>query len=158
RYAYATAAFEVNFVKSLLVQWLLSLLVIVCGLTFSTLLSWPIAVVLVVIFLSGRWVSEQLGLGDEGFGRTFTQQIMGDESSAAAFRTVEQGASAVGELFRVATSVLPDAGVFDATTDIRASVSLDWLHVLRAFGLVLLYGLPLLTLAYILLRNKEVAP
>ena len=150
--------FELNLLMAILVQWLLSVLVVVCGLTFSTLLSWPIALVLVIIVLSGRWVSDSLGVGEDGFGRNFAQQILTDEGNAAAFQTVETGVNTVGQAIALLTSVLPDAGEFDATAELRQSTTVPWMTLGKSTGILLLYGLPLVTLAYVLLRNKEVAP
>ncbi len=57
----ADRTFSLNLFKSLFVLWLLSILVVVISVFCSTFLSWPIAVVLTLMMLMGRWAVEELG-------------------------------------------------------------------------------------------------
>ena len=63
--------YALNLAKALASQWLLSILVAACGLAFSTFVGWPVALVLTLCVLGGRWVGDQLGTalgGDLGRG------------------------------------------------------------------------------------------
>ena len=53
--------FAWNLIKSLIILWLMSLLVTIISIFCSTFLSWPIAVVLTMVILFGRWGAMQLG-------------------------------------------------------------------------------------------------
>ena len=67
--------FAFNLFKSLLILWLLSILVVSIALLCSTFVSWPIAVVLTIVILLGRWGVEQVGdAGQIGIGSVVTGQ------------------------------------------------------------------------------------
>ena len=150
--------FAFNLAKSLLVLWLLSILVIVAGLTFSTFVSWPVAVTLVVFALLGRWVAQQLGEANESVGRQAAEAMLGAGGDVEAKEAVRVGVDALTDAFDVVTAFLPNMSVF-ATADVLEQGQLIGLgNLLGAAGVTFAFSLPLLALAYIVLRNKEVAP
>jgi hypothetical protein len=64
----------------------------------------------------------------------------------------------LSSLLSVISTVLPDISKYAAVEDIERGVSMS-LNKLGDAGLVTLaFGLPLVILAYVFLRNKEVAP
>ena len=52
--------FAINLAKAMLSQWMLSTLVVTIGFFCSTFVSWPIAIVLSVVLLMGRWTVDQV--------------------------------------------------------------------------------------------------
>jgi hypothetical protein len=130
-------SFEVNLFKSLLILWLLSILVVVIAVFCSTFLSWPIAVVLTILLL--------------------LQDIFGTRDPAK-LRVMTGGMEALAAVLRAMGKVLPDVTRFPVIEDINRGVNIPPAKVARALGEVAWYGLPLLVLTYLILRNKEVAP
>ncbi len=160
RYATGDVPYVFNLLKALLGQWLLSILVAACGLAFSTFVSWPIAVVLTLGVLSGRWVADQLGTAFDGrLGRGVVQQMFGDSSTdAAAQQVVETGFNALGTMFTTVTRFLPPLASFDTTPSFESGISVEWSQLGMAALVMIGFGLPLMTIAYVVVRNKEVAP
>jgi ABC-type transport system involved in multi-copper enzyme maturation permease subunit len=149
--------FAWNLFLSLSVLWLLSVLVVTTAVFTSTFLSWPIAVVLTLMLLLGRWLVEALGDSiATGIGNQFvtTMGVKGAAESQAISKSVE----ALAGLLRTLGAILPDIGVFAAMQDIERGMRVP-LYVLLDSGLmVLIFGLPLLALSYLFLKYKEVAP
>ena len=152
-------SFLLNLLKSLLVLWLMSLLVTITSVFCSTFLSWPIAVVLTVVILSGRWAALQLGdVKQAGLGRQIVNDMLREASPASA-KAVSESVDAIVQMMNTLASLLPDLSRFAAIQDVQQGVAISPAKVLLpcmevAFG----FGLPLLVLAYLFLRYKEVAP
>ncbi len=149
--------FAFNLFKSLLILWLLTILVISISIFCSTFLSWPIAVVLTLVILLGHWGVQELGdAASAGLGRQFVTDfgVRDPAASQALSSTVEQ----LNKLLGVFSSVLPDIGSFAATEDIERGVSVPFFKINDAFWMMFGFGVPLTVLAYITLKNKEVAP
>ncbi len=150
--------FVLNLGKAMFVQWLLSILVITAGLAFSTFVSWPVAVTLTIVGLVGRWVAGQLGDLDEGWGRQAAEGIFGAGGDVGAKETLRVGVDALTDFFRIVTAFLPDMSRFGVTDLLERGHVISWAQIGSAAGVMAAFGLPLLALAYMVLRNKEVAP
>jgi hypothetical protein len=149
--------FALNLLKSLLIIWLLAVLVITISIFCSTFLSWPIAVVLTLVILLGRWGVQELGdAATAGLGRQFVTDFgVRDPASAQALsNTVEQ----LNKLLGVVAAVLPDITKFSATEDIERGISIARERMTDAIWVLIGFGIPLSVLAYVFLKNKEVAP
>jgi hypothetical protein len=154
----AEQSFAVNLVKALLVLWMLSTLVVAIAVFTSTFLSWPIAIVLTVLLLLGRWGVDQLGESlNAGASRNIAQELfrMRDASGNKVVTDIQEGLSAT---LRTVAPVLPDVGRFPVVEDLDRGVSIPAAKVMRALQELLVYGVPLVLLTYLILRNKEVAP
>jgi ABC-type transport system involved in multi-copper enzyme maturation permease subunit len=148
-------SFAVNLVKSLLVLWLMSILVVSIALFCSTFVSWPIAVVLTLVILFGRWGVEQIG--DVG-GGNIGAQMTGQTQDAIAARFERESINALTKALTIVSAFLPEISRFEATADIERGISVPAARFGNA-GLVLLgYGVPMVCLAYLILKRKEVAP
>jgi len=151
-------SFAWNIFKSLLILWLLSLLVIVISILSSTFLSWPIAVVLTLVILGGRWCAQQLGdLTDPGIGRAIVNDMFRG-STAATSRAVSESVDALVAALRIVSAVLPDISVFAAIDAPQRGVAISAQTMIEALGVAAFFGLPLLVLSYVFLKYKEVAP
>lgn len=149
--------FALNLFKSLFILWLLSVLVISISIFSSTFLSWPIAVVLTLVILLGRWGVQQLGdAASAGLGRQFVQDFgVRDPAQAQALSaSVEQ----LNKLLTLVATVLPDINRFSATEHIERGISVPTDKITDSLAVLLGFGLPLSVLAYVFLKNKEVAP
>jgi ABC-type transport system involved in multi-copper enzyme maturation permease subunit len=148
-------SFAFNLFKSLLVLWLMSILVVSIALFCSTFVSWPIAVVLTLVILFGRWGVEQIG--DVG-GGNIGAQMTGQTQDAIAARFERESINALTKTLTVVSAFLPEISRFEATADIERGISVPGVRFANA-GLVLLgYGVPMVCLAYLILKRKEVAP
>jgi hypothetical protein len=152
-------SFAWNLLKSLTVLWLMTLLVIVVAVFASTFVSWPIAVVLTVVILCGHWGAEQVAdLSAPGIGRQIVNDMMRNADPASA-KAVEQSVDALAAMLRTVSAVLPDISRYAALSDIQQGVAISVPGVLLpSLEVTLLFGLPLLVLAYVFLKFKEVAP
>ena len=151
----ASRSFPVNLFKSLLVLWLLSILVVTIAIFCSTFVSWPIAIVLTLVILLGRWGVEQVGdAGGQGIGSVMT----GQTEDAIKARLVRTSVDALAKVLAVVSAFLPDISGFQATADIERGISVPMSRLLGAGWGFLSYGLPMVMLAYLILRRKEVAP
>ena len=153
----AENSFALNLSKSLLVIWLLSILVVSISIFCSTFLSWPIAVVLTLVLLLGHWGVEELGdAASAGLGRQFVQDFgVRDPAQAQALSaTVEQ----LNKALTTVSVVLPDINRFSATDEIEQGINISFFTLANAFVIMLGFGIPLTVLAYVFLKNKEVAP
>ena len=153
----AENSFALNLFKSLLVIWLLSVLVVSISIFCSTFLSWPIAVVLTLVLLLGHWGVEELGdAASAGLGRQFVQDFgVRDPAQAQALSTtVEQ----LNKALTTVSVVLPDINNFSATDEIERGINISFGTLLNAALVLFGFGIPLTVLAYVFLKNKEVAP
>ncbi len=151
--ATASRSFAFNLVKSLLILWLMSILVASIAVFCSTFVSWPIAVVLTLVLLLGRWGVEQIGdVG--GMGSMMT----GQTEDAAKARLARNMIDSLGKVLTVVSAFLPDISSFEATTDIERGISVPISRFTRPGVVLLGYGVPMVILAYLVLKRKEVAP
>ncbi len=148
-------SFEANFAIGLLVLWLLSVLVATIALCCSTFLSWPIAAVLTVLIILGKWGVSNLDIGS-GLGAQFAQEFF--PTSAGGAQLVNSTVEGLTKSLVVFAGVLPDITPFGVTEQIERGVTISGAQILEPLQVLVLFGLPLLTAAYVFLRNKEVAP
>ena len=157
----SSQSFALNLLKSLLVLWLLSILVIIIAIFCSTFVSWPIAVVLTLVILLGRWAVNQLG------EPSTPQQIWtditggktgGDKTDTVSAKLFTETLSGLNKGLQAMAKVLPDVDRFRVTEDIERGVSIPGRTLLDALWVIAAFGLPLLALSYLFLKNKEVAP
>lgn len=149
--------FELNLIKSLSIIWMMSILVIIFAVLCSTFLSWPIAIVLTVLLLLGHWGVDQLAdVSGPGLGR----QIVNDFkfTDPALSSVVSTGVDTLSRILNGISQVLPDTSKFDAIEDIEQGISVSAKRLLDALAVLGGFGVPAVILAYLLLRNKEVAP
>jgi ABC-type transport system involved in multi-copper enzyme maturation permease subunit len=149
--------FEVNLIKSLSIIWMMSILVIIVAVLCSTFLSWPIAIVLTVLLLLGHWGVDQLAdVSGPGLGR----QIVNDFkfTDVALSKVVSTGVDTLSTVLNYVADVLPDTSKFDAIEDIEQGVNIPGDRLLEALTVLAGFGIPSIVIAYVLLRNKEVAP
>jgi ABC-type transport system involved in multi-copper enzyme maturation permease subunit len=157
RLVVAEHSFALNLFKSLFVLWLMSLLVVIISIFCSTFLSWPIAVVLTVLILLGHWGVSELGDSTApGIGNMVaTDMGLRDPSK---MHVVSDSVEALARMLNILTKVLPDITQFSALEDIERGVSLPINRLTDSLSVIGAFGVPLTVLAYIFLRNKEVAP
>jgi hypothetical protein len=153
----STHTFLFNLTKSLLTQWMLSILVVIIGLFCSTFVSWPIAVVLSVVILMGRWAVNQLSDSlQPGIGAQIAQSIASDRFETA--RVVANAFDGLARLLNLIANFLPDVNAFSTVDRLERMSAVGGEQMLSAMIVLVFFGLPMLTLAYVFLRNKEVAP
>lgn len=149
--------FAPNLFKSLFILWLLTLLVIVVSIFCSTFVSWPIAIVLTSLILLGHWGVEQLGdTTRPGIGNLVATQLGLEDASAN--RVVSETVERLTRFLNVVSAVLPDISKFSAVEDIEEGITIPPPRMAEALQVLAAFGLPLTVLAYVFLRNKEVAP
>jgi hypothetical protein len=154
----ADEPFVLNLAKSLAVLWLMSLLITIISVFCSTFLSWPIAVLLTVVILFGRWGTEQLGdMQQPGLGRQVVNDMF-KGSSAATSRAVSETVDRMVKTLGIVASVLPDISQFSAMEHMQRGMAMPLNALLAPLWVVLIFGLPLLVLAYVFFKYKEVAP
>ena len=155
-----TVPFELNLSKSLLILWLMSVLVTAVAIFCSTFLSWPIAVVLTLVILLGHWGVGQISdsLGSE-MGNQVANDLFGPSAGAAArAKVVSQSVNALSSALKAFATILPDISQYAATEDIERGITIPAVKLRDAATVTFGFGIPLVVLAYVLLRNKEVAP
>jgi len=154
----AEHSFVLNLFKSLLLLWLFSVLVVVVAIFASTFLSWPIAIVLTLVILLGHWGVEQLGDAlNPGVGRSVATDL-GFGRDAAQSTVISTSVDSLAKMLTAVSTVLPDLSKFPVMDDITRGVSIPPRNVLESLAVLLYYGLPMLVLSFIILKNKEVAP
>jgi ABC-type transport system involved in multi-copper enzyme maturation permease subunit len=154
----AAHSFIVNLVKSLLLLWLFSILVVVIAIFTSTFLSWPIAIVLTLVILLGHWGVEQLGDAlNPGVGRSVAQDL-GFSRDAAKSQVISTSVDSLAKMLTAISTVLPDLSKFPVMDDITRGVSIPPRHLLESLAVLVYYALPMLVLSFLILKNKEVAP
>ena len=150
--------FVVNLIKALAVLWLFSILVVAIALCWSTFLtSWAIAIVATLIILLGRWAVEQLGgTLAPGFGAQVANSWFPDNAQGA--NVISSGVDALSFALLLLASVLPDINAFAVTELIESGVTISLHQLIEPLLVLALFVLPLTSLSYVFLRNKEVAP
>lgn len=151
-----TQSFAVNLFKSLFILWLLSVLVVIISIFCSTFVSWPIAVVLTLVLLLGRWCVVQMG--EPSSPQQMAVDFFGQGAGATQTRVFTDTVGALNKLLNIVAKVLPDLDQFRVTEDIERGVTIPFKSLTDPLGVILAFGLPMLILAYVLLRKKEVAP
>lgn len=152
--------FELNLSKSLLILWLMSVLVTAVAIFCSTFLSWPIAIVLTLVILLGHWGVEQISdsLGSEMGNQVATDLFGAGAGTAARAKVVSQSVTALSTALKAFATVLPDISQYAATEDIERGITIPYPKLRDAAAVTFGFGIPLIVLAYVLLKNKEVAP
>ncbi len=149
--------FVYNLLRSLLVLWLLTVLVIAIAVFCSTFLSWPIAVVLTIVILLGRWGVVQLGDALEpGVGRTIVTSAGVNDPRVAL--VMSKSVEGLASLLKTTASFLPDVSQFEATGAVERGAVMETETIFGAMIVLGIFGLPLTALAYLIFRKKEVAP
>lgn len=154
--ASSTQSFAFNLIKSLFILWLLSILVVIISIFSSTFVSWPIAVILSLVLLLGRWCVTQLGTPSTP--AQMISDVLGNKADPVASRVLTDTMGALNHLLNLAGKVLPDLDQFRVTDDIERGVTIPWHDLFDPLLVLLTFGTLLLILAYIFLRQKEVAP
>jgi hypothetical protein len=150
-------SFAWNLLKSLLILWLLTILVVIIAIFCSTFLSWPIAIVLTLVLLLGHWAVLQLGEDTSpGIGNAIATDLGFRDPSVA--KTVSRSVEALAKLLNMVSKVLPDISQFAAVEDLERGVTIPKQRLTAPLLVLLVFGLPVLVLSYVILRNKEVAP
>ncbi|HXE55897.1 MAG TPA: hypothetical protein VN541_22925, partial [Tepidisphaeraceae bacterium] len=153
----AEHSFALNLLESLLILWLLSVLVVIIAIFTSTFVSWPIAVVLTLLILLGHWGVSELGDAlNPGVGRSVATDL--GFRDAADSKVVSASVDALTKLLSTVSTVLPDVSKFPVMDDITRGVSIPASRVADSLGVLLFYGLPMVVLSFLILKNKEVAP
>ncbi|HRK30843.1 MAG TPA: hypothetical protein PLD59_07160 [Tepidisphaeraceae bacterium] len=153
----SSESFVFNLSKSLLVMWLMAILVISTAIFASTFLSWPIAIVLTLVMLLGRWGVVQLGDAlQPGIGNQVATDLgfQRPEVTVTASKVVE----ALAKFLTVSAKVLPDISQFASIEDLERGVAVPAVKVRDSLLVLLTFAVPLSVLSYVILRNKEVAP
>jgi ABC-type transport system involved in multi-copper enzyme maturation permease subunit len=153
-------SFAFNLSKSLLILWLMSILVTAVAIFTSTFLSWPIAVVLTLVILLGHWGVSQLGDATQpGIGNTVATDLFGSSAAnAGKYQAVSRSVEALSRFLNAVSAVLPDISQYSATEDIERGMAVTAARLGDAARVTFGFGIPLTVLAYVFLRNKEVAP
>jgi hypothetical protein len=137
----------------------MAILVVIVAIFCSTFLSWPIAIVLTVVILMGHWAVLQLGEdAGPGVGRRIAEEMFGPSSGASRQKVVSELVDALTRVLRGVSNVLPDISKFAAVEDIERGVTISMDRIRDPLLVLLTFGLPLLVISYVILRNKEVAP
>lgn len=147
--------FGFNLLKALVVLWLLAVLTAAVAFWCSTFLSWPIAVVLSTLIILGHWGVANVDLGS-GIGAQVANDFFSGNAPVAA--VVNTSVEKLSQTLTLVASVLPDITAFGVTDRIERGTSLTWRDLAAPLEVIVVFGLPLVTLAYVFLRNKEVAP
>jgi hypothetical protein len=149
--------FAFNLAKSLAILWLMTVLITATSIFCSTFLSWPIAVVLTTVILLGHWGVQQLGDAIQpGIGsQVVTDFGLKSPAKAEAVRaTVEK----LSSFLNFISTILPDISQYAAVEEIERGVSIPWMRLRDALLVTFAFTVPLVMLAYVFLKNKEVAP
>ena len=149
--------FALNLLASLLILWLMSVLVVVIAIFTSTFLSWPIAIVLTLLILLGHWGVEQLGdTLNPGVGRSVAADF--GVSDKTRTQVISSSIDALAKVLTAVAAVLPDLSKFPVMENITRGVATPPRQLAQALGVLFSYGLPMLVVSFIILKNKEVAP
>lgn len=152
----ATHSFVGNLALAMFSQWMLSVLVVTIGFFCSTFLSWPIAIVTTLMLITGRWMVNQASDSlQPGIGSQIAESIGGNYKEMRVIANTFEGLT---QLLRTVADFLPDIDAFGTSQQIERMIAIP-ISALSSGGLMLLiFGLPLLVAAYVILRNREVAP
>jgi len=153
----ADRSFSGNLFKSFLLLWMLSILVVSISVFCSTFLSWPIAIVLSLMLLLGRWGVAQLGDSlNPGVGHTVSNEFFSRDPTES--KVVSSTVEALAKSLRIVSSIFPDVSRFPATEDLQRGVSIPLSTLGGAGEALLMYGASVVIGGYMILRFKEVAP
>ena len=153
----AEHSFVLNLLASLLILWLMSVLVVVIAIFTSTFLSWPIAIVLTLLILLGHWGVQQLGdTMSPGMGRSVASDLGMQTPTEVQF--FSHSVDVLSKGLGAAAMVLPDLSKFPVMENITRGIATPPRQIAGAIGVLLSYGLPMLVISFIILKNKEVAP
>lgn len=152
----AEHSFAWNLVKSMFVLWLLAMLVVCISICCSTFVSWPIAIILTMVILLGRWSVQQLGDYDPGLAHQVANDLF--PRGAAKAQVVSTTVGAMNKLMHQLAEVLPDIGPYSSTDQLEQGRSLTPDAVIVPLASTAVFALPMLVLAFVFLRYKEVAP
>jgi ABC-type transport system involved in multi-copper enzyme maturation permease subunit len=153
----AAHSFALNLLASLLILWLMSILVVVIAIFCSTFLSWPIAIVLTLLLLLGHWGVAQLGdTLTPGVGRNVASDLGMQDPTQLTI--VSSSVDALAKVLMTVAAFLPDLSKFPVMEDITRGVAIPPGQIIESLGVLLCYGLPMVVISYIILKNKEVAP
>jgi hypothetical protein len=101
---------------------------------------------------------EQLGDAlNPGVGRSVATDL-GFGRDAAQSQVISTSVDSLAKMLTVVSGVLPDLSKFPVMDDITRGVSIPPRALLDSITVLLYYGLPMLVLSFIILKNKEVAP
>ena len=102
-------SFEVNLIKSLAILWMMSILVLTLAIFCSTFLSWPIAIMLTVVLLLGRWGFDQMAdVTRPGLGRQIVNDFKFNDAPVA--KVVSTGVDALSSAMATCPSSSPTQG------------------------------------------------
>jgi len=163
------ASFEANFGKAYLSIWLQMLLVTGFGVTFSTFLSGPVALMAsisaIVLGFFGQFIRDiatgaQHGGGPiESFIRIITQQnVMTDMEINTILLTIIKGMDGVlMHLLQAATYILPDYTQFDTTEFVASGYNIFGSLVGQQLVMALVYFTAVSIAGYFFLKTREIA-
>jgi hypothetical protein len=150
-------SFGVNLAKALGTQWMLSALVVTIGTCCSTFLSWPIAIVTSIVVLMARWAVDQVSDSlQPGIGALLATDI--GATNATQARVISTTFDGLARLLNFVAQFLPNIDQFSTAELVQRGLLIPMSAVTSAATVLALFGLPLLTFAYVVFRNKEVAP
>lgn len=151
------SSFAFNLVKALSSQWMLSILVVIIGVFCSTIVSWPIAIVLCVVLLMGRWAVDQVSDSlQPGIGALLATDIGAKDATQA--RVISAVGDGLARMLNLLAQFLPNIDRFSTGGQLERGLAIPMQAIGSGLTVLLVFGLPIFTLAYIRLRNKEVAP
>ncbi len=163
------STFELNMVKAYFSIWMQMLLVTSFGVTFSTFLSGPVAMLAalsgIILGYFGQFVREVATGAVEGGGpiestiRLLTQQNVQNELDINGIAAmVVQGIDQVlMQSIRVATYVLPDYNRFDTTKFVANGYDIFSDVVLQQVTMAAVYTLVVAVVGYFFLKTREIA-
>jgi hypothetical protein len=99
-------------------------------------------------------------LGDAtapGIGNTVVSDLFRPSDPNIA-KTISCSVEALSKMLNWVAAVLPDITRFSAIEDLERGVAVPMLRLTDALAVIVVFGLPMLVLAYVFLRGKEVAP
>jgi hypothetical protein len=157
-----------NFLKGYLGIWLRMTLIIGFGVMFSTFLSGPIALLATLGIMIGGWQSDFVGrlARGETFGggpteslwRLFTQQNVVSELPeglhANVVRAIDTGARKVLQLI---WHSLPDFAQLNFSDEVASGFDISGDLVLMSLCRAAMFLVPLIALAYLFLKTRELA-
>lgn len=163
------APFELNFAKAYLSIWLQMLLVTGFGVTFSTFLSGPVALMAsisaIVLGFFGQFVRDiatgtAYGGGPiESFIRIITQQnVMTDMEINKILLTIIKGCDGIlMHLLQAATYILPDYTQFDTTEFVASGYNIFGSVVGQQLVMAAVYFTAVSIAGYFFLKTREIA-
>ena len=161
--------FELNFFKAYLSIWLQMLLVTAFGVTFSTFLSGPVALMAsisaIVLGFFGQFVRDiatgsQYGGGPiESFIRIITQNnVMTDlEMNTILLKIIKGMDGVLMHLLQAATYILPDYTQFDTTEFVASGYNIFGALVGQQLTMAVVYFTAVSIAGYFFLKTREIA-